>query len=118
MMKFMDYMKLSSLDDDEAVFRSIEIGLVESPTKYHNCISNVSENHPEVLSLFIIKKKLNDQLKKRYNGKYLFDFCIDESVSIDTLKIKDSYKKFLSLSFFESNDDITKIKTIVEKHLK
>jgi hypothetical protein len=114
MLKFIDFMKLSSLNEDESVFRSINLKLIKEKTNYEESIKKISKSFPDALLMLEIKKKINNVLKQVYKGNYKFDFCIDEGISINKLKIKERYKQKLLTNLLKSNDKITKIKNKFE----
>lgn len=112
-MKFLKYLK-TFRDEDEAIFRSLSIGLVEKETGYANVVEKT--NHKSLKLL----ENINKELKKSYKGeKYKFDFVLDENTcSIDVLKIKQSRKSFLNRMVFEFNDKLGDLQIEYEKQIK
>jgi hypothetical protein len=86
-MRFLKYLKsIDGVDDDDAIFRSVNINLVDKPTNYKEIVEN---KDPEALELI---NNLNKELKKIYKGsKYRFDFTTEEkSINIDCLKLQNN----------------------------
>jgi len=115
-MRFLDYMKLSS-SDDEASFRSINLRLVKDDTSYNSVIERLNDKYSYITEAIDIKTRLNTELKKLYKGQYKYDFCIDEGMQSSGLKIKPSYKQRLSMKCLISNDELAKIKKRFEEEL-
>ena len=118
MLKFIDYIRLSSLNENETIFRTVNLKLTKESNNYDESIKKIGKLFPDALIMLDIKKNLNKTLNKVYKGNYKFDFCIDEGISISKLKIKEKYKQQLLSKLFESNDKITKIKKIFENDFK
>ena len=104
-------MKLST-SDEIAEFRSVSFKLVKENTAHGQLLESLDKEHSE--EIVQLHQELNAELKKIYNGSYRFDFCIDEGVSIDILKIKRKQSKALSIFCHRCNDKLTKIKRIIE----
>jgi hypothetical protein len=117
-MRFIDYMRLSSTNDDIAEFRSLNLRLVKERTVYNDIIERLDDKYNYVIESIDVKNRLNKELNKFYNGGYNYDFCIDEGMSISELKIKDSYKQRMMIKYHLFNDELAKIKNKFEDELK
>lgn len=106
MSRLYEFMKMSSEDEDIAKFRSISFKLVKESTNYS---LELLDEHRR-LDIVNLREELNTELKKRYNGSYRFDLCIDEGVGVEALKIKRKQAKDLSLLCHRCNDKLSKIK--------
>ena len=113
-MRFVDYIKISTEDDDIAKFRSMSIRLVKESTGHKTLLDNLNEVKDYLNEIETIISELNSELRKVYNGNYQFDLCIDEGDSIDILKIKRKQAKVLSLMCHNHNDKFSKIKKNIE----
>lgn len=113
-MKFLKYLKSTDENEEDIIFRSVNISLVDNPTNYKDIIE---KKDPNVLKLI---DKLNIELKKFYKGnKYSFDFITEEKpVDIDCLKLQSSRNKWLRKLCFTLNDQLADVQTKYEKHLK
>ena len=111
MSRLYEYMKMSTDDDSLAKFRSASFRLVKEESN-DNLLGALDEGTTgEVLGLLTT---LNHELKKRYNGCYKFDLCIDEGSGTDVLKIKRKLSKAIGLACHSANDKLSKIKRLIE----
>lgn len=63
--------------------------------------------------------KLNKELRSFYTGKYSYGLCLSEKTKkIDDLKTIKKNTEKITLSVFEANDKLSKIKTKLETYLK
>lgn len=111
-------MRLKEYLNDIDKVRNIKIGLVKNEAEYHSFIQSLKEKYD--LKRDIIKEidEFNQEFKKIYKGKFKFDFCIQEDINIDSLKIKNlRIKEKLKLKWFQLNHDLSKIKTELEDKL-
>lgn len=114
-MKFLKYLKsMNDIDNDDAIFRSVNINLVDKPTDYKKIIERKDPNALELIN------NLNKELKKFYKGsKYRFDFIIEEKpVNIDCLKLQNNRNKWFKKLCFNFNDKLAEIQTNYEKQIK
>ena len=112
MSRFYDFMKMSTDDKDIAKFRSVSFRLVKEETGHIQILDSIDKDSAkQVLEL---QQELNAELKKRYNGCYKYDLCIDEGTALDVLKIKRKQSKALSLLCHRTNDKLSKIKRSIE----
>lgn len=114
-MKFLKYLKsMNDVNTDDAIFRSVNINLVDKPTNYKEIIE---KKDPKALELI---NNLNKELKKFYKGnKYSFDFITEEKpANIDNLKLQNSRNKWLKKLCFNFNDKLAEIQTDYEKQIK
>ncbi len=110
-------MKLCNDDDDIATFRSLNIKLVKEQTDYTKIINKLTIKYDYIKEAINIINNLNTDLFKLYKGLYKYDFCIDEGINTEKLKIKDKYKKNLSLKCNLSNHNLTLLKKRFEQSL-
>ena len=103
-------MKLCNDDEDIATFRSLNIKLVKEQTNYKCIVNRLTDRYGYIQEAYDIINRLNKDLTKLYKGNYKYDFCIDEGINIHDLKIKDRYKKRLSLKCNISNHDLAILK--------
>lgn len=112
-MRFLKYLELSSDKKDDALFRSLNIGLVRKPTPYKKI---VEEKDKKALELI---ESLNMELQKSYKGKkYLFDFIVNEKSLIDDLKLNNKRLSFIKKICLDFNDKLAEIQTEYEQKLK
>lgn len=117
-MRLYDYIKLSSSEDDIAIFRSLSIKLVIENKEYDDIIKRLSEKYKYINESFAIINSINRHLRGVYKGDYRFGFCIDEGSGTDILEIKKGKKLMLSMRCHETNDNFCKIKKILEGDIK
>jgi hypothetical protein len=115
MSRLYEFMKMSTDDKDIAKLRSVSFRLVREDTEHRQLLYSIDEGvAKDILDLYV---ELNTELKKRYNGLYKFDLCIDEGVGINVLKIKRKQAKSLSLFCHQINDKLSKIKRNIEESM-
>jgi len=115
MSRLYEFMKMSTDDEDIAKIRSVSFKLVKEETGHGQLLGSIDEVFAK--EILVLQKELNAELKKRYNGNYRYDLCIDEGHAINVLKIKRKQAKSLSMLWHESNDKLSKIKKNIEINL-
>ena len=113
-MRFLDYMRLSS-NEEESIFRSLKIDIVESDTEYRDIIDALSLKYQYIKESIDIIDEINKDLKKVYSGKYKYGFCMDESNK--TVKMKESYRNKIYEKYFKVNDKFCALKKRFEEEL-
>jgi len=106
------------LTEDIEEFRRLRIGLVREETSKKEIVSKVAEQHK--LNEDCIKniKFLNEELGKYYKGKFKFDFCIQEDISVECLKMRrESIKDMFKEHYIKVNDTFAKAKKELERKL-
>ena len=113
-MRLKDY-----LSEDIKEFRRLRIGLVKNDAfSKMDIISKVSEEYALKQDLIDSINFLNSELSKHYKGKFKFDFCLSEDVSIDCLRIKrESVKDIFKEYYIKVNDVFAKAKKELERKL-
>ena len=112
MSRLYEYMKMSTDNDDVAKFRSASFRLVKEDTGHRQLLESIDKD--SATTILTIQDELNAELKKRYNGCYRFDLCIDEGSGTEVLKIKRKLSKSIGLACHSANDKLSKIKRIIE----
>jgi hypothetical protein len=112
-MRLRDY-----LTEDIEEFRRLRIGLVREGTDKKEVVSKVTEEYALKKDIVDTISVLNGELSKYYKGKFKFDFCIQEDISVEYLKIrreqvKDTFKEFV----IKANDTLAKAKKELERKL-
>lgn len=114
-MRFLKYLEISSLIKDDAVFRSLNIGLVnKSINSYDEIVESKDKNALKLIEI------LNKELQKSYKGlKYKFDFISinDNTVSVDNINTTASRKNFLKKMCLDFNSKLAEIQSNYEKKL-
>lgn len=95
----------------------MEISLVRNTTDNDKLIEKIEREHNFDKSIVDEVNELNSLLKRRYNGKYRFDFIFDErkSKDVDDLKIKSPAYYSLKQKLFEVRDKFEEMKNELEK---
>ena len=118
-MRLLTYLSLSNNDKNTNIFRSVNLKLVSKPSDYTPIVSEVCKkflvSEKDILSL---KEDLNKELKKTYQGKCFFDFCLDEGLSLEKIKIPKKNHDRLTLKLFTANDYLENIKKKIERKLQ
>ena len=70
MLKFIDYIRLSSLNEDETIFRTVNLKLIKENTKYVDSIKNIGKIFPEAIIMLDIRKTLNKELWESKKNSY------------------------------------------------
>lgn len=115
MSRLYEFMKMSTDDEDIAKFRSVSFRLVKEDTGHKLLLDSIDKDLAK--QIITLQQELNTELKKRYNGVYKFDLCMDEGVGIEALKIKRKQAKQISLLCHSCNDKLSKIKRNIEINL-
>jgi hypothetical protein len=113
----MDYIKFSSENEEEVVFRSLKIGIVKNDEQYKDIINQLSSNYQYVKESIDILKKVNKKLRKYYKGKYKYGFCINEEKPVDDIKVRKNHKDVIYTEYLKVNDQFDKIKRQFEKEI-
>lgn len=113
-MKFKDY-----LNDDIDKFRKLKVGLVRTPAG-NEVLRRVKEEFDLGIDLIELKNDLNSTLKKRYTGKFKFDFCLVDDINIDRLKVKnrEEFIDRMKEKVFKVSDSLAKSQTKVEREIE
>lgn len=95
----------------------MEISLVRNNTDNDKLIEKIEREHNFDKSIIDEVNELNSLLKRKYNGKYRFDFIFDErkSKDVDELKIKSPAYYLLKQKLFEIRDKFEEMKNELEK---
>ncbi len=107
-------MKLSS-NEEESIFRSLKIDIVEDDTKYKDVISSLSVKHQYITESLDIIHRINKDLKKVYSGKFKYGFCMGDDNRF--IKMKKSYKDMMYEKYFRINDEFNELKERFEKEI-
>ena len=115
-MRLISYLNFCPINENINKFRALTIQLVENPSIYHNLINETSRKFslPSMSKTLI---SLNYELKKVYNGKLSFDFCLDEGKPFDALKLKRNHYQKIKLLYLEANDQLSNHKKLVENQI-
>ena len=108
-------MKLSCKSKDVNIFRSIDIKLVQNETNYKKTIKKVQDKYKTDNDIIELLESLN---KEVYIGKLKFDFCLNEGLDIENIKLSENKKKYIKQRYFDVSDKICKAKTDIENLLK
>jgi len=113
-MKFKDY-----LNDDIKKFRELKIGLVKNSADTE-VVRRIKDDFNLGVDLLELKEELNSTLKKRYTGKFKFDFCLIDDINIDRLKVKnkDDFIDRMKEKVFKVSDSLAKSQTKVEREIE
>ena len=111
-MKFKEF-----IEEDIKEFRKIKIGLIKNKSK-KEVVSKISDKYNITKDIINEINSLNKELDKYYKGKFKFDFCLREDISIECLRlkrenIKDLFKEYI----IKANDSFAKTKTELERKL-
>ena len=116
--RFQKYLeRQNGFSEETNKFRNMEISLVRDTTDNNKIIEKIEKDHNFDKSIVKVVNELNSLLKKKYSGKYKFDFIIGDSKSknIDDLKIKGPPYYSLKQKLYEVKDKFEKMKNELEK---
>lgn len=115
-MRFKNYL----LEDEKVnIFRSLQIKLVDTNTKYNQIVTFVKEKHNLPLDVESLLLKFNSSLKEIYKGKYKFGLCLNEGIIPNDLKKTSSKQiKEIKKEWYRVNDEFAKMQKVLEKHLQ
>jgi hypothetical protein len=107
------------LDEDEKTFQQLNIGLVKQNSDYDNVVRKIAEKYELSNEMYEIIDRLNQKLGNIYSGKFKFDFCLQEDINIDKLKVKKAkLMDRLKEEVFKSRSALAKSKTTMERKIK
>ena len=108
--------KQNGFTEETNKVREMSIRLVKTRTDNANLIKKIEEEYKIKESIVDTINELNTLLKRKYNGRYLFDFIIDDEVSkeIDDLPINGKSYYSLKTKLFEVRDRFEAIKNDIE----
>jgi predicted HicB family RNase H-like nuclease len=112
-MRLRDY-----LSEDIEEFRKLRIGLVREDTDKKGVVSKITKEFELKKDIVENIDKLNCELKKTYTGKFKFDFCIQEDIKAEALRLKREQVRDTLIEFvIRANDSLAKAKTELERKL-
>jgi hypothetical protein len=115
LLKFMTYFNINDVDVNR--FRAMSIDLTTSLDETNHIIKTIEEKY-QINTIKPLIDGINKELKKYYTGKYSFGLCTEKTKRIeDFIKNKKKSEKIL-MNLFEKNDQLSRIKTILEEKLK
>jgi len=115
-MRLIKYLSLSCPDSKTNIFRSLSIKLTERENPAaREIVEEVTEKYNIPNDVLTVIDELNKELKKNYRGKYRFDLCVEEGLTIDKVRIRDS--EHIRRKFFEANSYLSKVQLNLEKKL-
>ena len=107
------------LNEDEKTFQQLNIGLVKRKSNYEEVVRKISEEYKLGSEIIETINYLNEKLKNVYKGKFKFDFCIQEDININELKVKKAkLLDRLKEDVFKSRHTLAKNKTNMERKIK
>ncbi len=118
-MRFDQYMKISSPDEDVYKFRSLKIGIVNIDTEYDSIITRLSEKYHYIQESLDIVDKINKEFRSVCKGLYKLKYrlCLDESIHLSEVKIDSSSRKKIQFKQHEANEALAKIKSKFEREI-
>jgi hypothetical protein len=118
-MRLYSFLSISSGDNEESAFRSLNLDLVEEDTGNADLVKRVSEKYMLDDAALMLLEKANKELKKMYRGKLRFDFCLEEQgMTPDEVKIERRKVRQLKEKWFQFNDELSNIQLGLEKTLR
>lgn len=118
-MRFDQYMKLSSPDDDSSKFRSLKIGIVKGDVCYDHIVQRLSEKYEYIQETIEIADRMNKEFRSICKGMYRLKYklCLDEGIHLSEVKIDPILRKKIQFKQYEANEALAKIKNRFEKDL-
>jgi hypothetical protein len=116
-MRLIKYLSYSNTDEYINKFRSMFIGLSKPNDEINSIVENIYKQY-EIEHIEPVLEKLNKELKKIYTGKYRFCLCYEKEKKITDFCNNKRKNNSLTLSLFEANSSLSKIKTDLEKKIK
>jgi hypothetical protein len=116
-MRLLKYLSYSPVDENVNKFRAMSISLT-TDTKEANDIFNKLHEQYNIESIEPIIEKLNKELRKFYNGKYMYGLSYTSGKKVNDLNCNKRKAESLTMLLFEANDYLSKIKSHLETTLK
>jgi len=118
-MRFDQYMKISSPDEDTSKFRSLKIGIVKEDVEYDPIVHRLSEKYGYIQESFDLVENMNKVFRSTCKGMYKLKYrlCLDEDIHLSEINIDSVSRKKMQLKQHEINDKLTKIKSRFEREL-
>jgi len=117
-MRFSEYINLSCDDKEINKLRLFDVKLVKKPSKNRKIVEKIEKKYNTGIDVINLIDELNGNLRKVYKGNMLFDFCIKEGKVLDDIKLHRKKVKKLKLKYYDLKDDLSKVKTFVERIIK
>lgn len=110
-MRLQKYLDIS--DSSTALFRSLNINLVEKPD---DMVTNTTNQVEESIDLLL--KRANKSLKSVYRGKMVFGLCSeDQGLNPDDVTMMESKRSVVKEMWYELNDELSTIQSNFESYL-
>jgi hypothetical protein len=118
-MRLIKFLSYSNDDKDVLRFRSMRIGLTKVKVDNSKILEEIYKRY-DIEKIEPILENINKELRKFYNGKYFYDLVITEEKNKKINEISDNKKRTeaMSISLYEANDKLSKLKGKVEKIIK
>jgi len=118
-MRLYNFLSISSGDNEESVFRSLNLDLVESDTGNSDLVRRITEKYMLDDTAMMLLEKANKELKEMYRGKLRFDFCLEEQgKSLQDTKMGRKKIGQLKEKWFKFNDELSNIQISFEKCMR
>jgi len=116
-MRLLKYISYSTIDEDVNKFRAMTISLTKANDEPTRIINEINKKY-NINNIELILDNLNKELRKVYTGKYEYGLCYESSKKINDIITNKRKIEALTLSLFEANDALSKIKSSLETILK
>jgi hypothetical protein len=116
-MRLLKYLSYSPVDENVNKVRAMSISLTKDSKETQEIFNEVCKQY-DIDNVSPIIENLNKELKKFYTGKYVYGLCYNTEKKINELNCNKRKSETLTMSLFEANDILSKIKSELESKLK
>jgi hypothetical protein len=116
-MRLLKYLSYSPVDENVNKVRVMTISLTKDTKETQEIFNQVCEQYG-IGNVEPIIENLNKELKKFYTGKYVYGLCYKPEKKINELNCNKRKSETLTMSLFEANDILSKLKSELESKLK
>lgn len=116
-MRLIKYLSYSNVDETVNKFRAMSISLTKSTEETKKILTDIYTQY-DIEHIDPIIENLNKELRKFYTGKYEYGLCYNPEKKIDDISNNKRKSDSLTMSLFEANDKLSKIKSSLESILK
>lgn len=116
-MRLLKYLSYSNVDESVNKFRAMSISLTKPNEEITKIFNEVCTKY-NIDSVEPILDGLNKELRKFYTGRYSYGLCYTSEKKITELNCNKRKAESLTMSLFEANDRLSRIKSDLEQSIK
>lgn len=116
-MRLLKYLSYSNVDENVNKFRAMSISLTKPNEEINKIFNEVCVKY-NIENIEPILDSLNKELRKFYTGRYSYGLCYKSEKKITEFNCNKRKAESLTMSLFEANDRLSRIKSNLEQSIK